>query len=185
MADNQATFIQLPMDIEDPEQLKRFLSKLLEQLNIAFGNIGVSAFADLNTTNNSINSINSNIGSIELKITTNSNSINTNSSNITTNSNSITTNSNNISVNSSKITTINNELPNYEPKFTKNTAFNKNFGTTSGTVTEGGTTTNNPIQSSIAKLTQAISSPPTQVEVQTIQDKVNSIITALTGANII
>jgi len=73
----------------------------------------------------------------------------------------------------------------YEPKFTKNTAFNKDFGTASGTVTEGGTTTDNPIQDAIANLTQTISDPPTQAEVKAIQDKVNDILGALRSADII
>lgn len=39
------TFIQLPPDITDTVVLRRFLAKLVEQLDIAFGNRGDGAFA--------------------------------------------------------------------------------------------------------------------------------------------
>ena len=45
MANNQNTFIQLPMDITNPLELRRFLDKLVQQLDVAFGNRGNKAFA--------------------------------------------------------------------------------------------------------------------------------------------
>ena len=75
---------------------------------------------------------------------------------------------------------------NYEPIIPiKNSAFNKNFGTTADTVTEGGTTTNNPKQADIANLGLTISDPPTQAQVQAVANKVDSILVALRNANII
>jgi len=45
MANNQNTFIQLPMDVANPWELRRFLDKLVQQLDIAFGNRGPGGFA--------------------------------------------------------------------------------------------------------------------------------------------
>ena len=195
MVDNQSTFAVVPTDIQDPVQLKIFLSKLLEKINLSFGNIGDERFALNNDIINSLNTIASDIDYINVLIRTNINSISGIQAEDLTfskidGSRKFT---GIVSYNSSKTFTAgSNELVDviytentYEPKFSKNTAFNLNFGTASGTVTEGGTTTNNPQQAAIAKLTQTISSPPTQAEVQAIQDKVNSIISALGNANII
>lgn len=44
MAGN-STFIQLPRDVTNPLELRRFLDKLVEQVDIAFGNRGDNAFA--------------------------------------------------------------------------------------------------------------------------------------------
>ena len=47
------TITQVPIDIENPIVLKRFLSKLVEQLDIILGNRGTSSYltgADLNDT---------------------------------------------------------------------------------------------------------------------------------------
>lgn len=41
-----STFIQIPNDVTDPLSLKRFLSKLVLQLDIAFSNRGSGGFAD-------------------------------------------------------------------------------------------------------------------------------------------
>lgn len=40
MASNQSTFIQLPMDVTNPIELRRFLDKIIQQLDIVFGNRG-------------------------------------------------------------------------------------------------------------------------------------------------
>lgn len=45
MANNQNTFIQLPMDVTNSLELRRFLDKLVQQLDVAFGNRGDSGFA--------------------------------------------------------------------------------------------------------------------------------------------
>jgi len=38
-----STFIQIPMDVTNPLELRRFLDKLVEQLDVAFGNRGDGA----------------------------------------------------------------------------------------------------------------------------------------------
>jgi len=45
MANNQNTFIQLPMDVTNPTELRRFLDKLVQQVDVAFGNRGPGSFA--------------------------------------------------------------------------------------------------------------------------------------------
>lgn len=42
----QATFIQIPNNLQDPVVLRRFLEKLVLQVDIAFGNRGTEAFAE-------------------------------------------------------------------------------------------------------------------------------------------
>lgn len=44
MADNNSSFIALPSDVSDPVVLRRFLEKLVLELDRAFGNRGVQAF---------------------------------------------------------------------------------------------------------------------------------------------
>ena len=36
-----STFINVPLDITDPEELRKFLTRLVEQLDLAFGNSGI------------------------------------------------------------------------------------------------------------------------------------------------
>ncbi len=191
----KSTFSQVPINLQDQETLRRFLSSIVEQINIAFGNIGDSKFVDNNYVVSEVSTINGRLNYIDIKINTNSNSITSIQAEDLTFSKLDGSRpfTNIVSYNNAKtFTSGSNELVDvtyaentYEPKFSKNSAFNKNFGSSSGTVTEGGTTTNNPQQAAIAQLTQTISSPPTQAEVQAIQDKVNSILTALGNANII
>jgi len=45
MANNQNTFIQLPMDVSNPIELRRFLDKLVQQVDVAFGHRGSGGFA--------------------------------------------------------------------------------------------------------------------------------------------
>lgn len=143
MANKQSTFIQLPADVSNPMELRRFLDKLIQQLDTAFGNRGNNAFVSGQNFLSGVTTLQ------EL------------------------------------ITRLQTEITKYEPKFEKHTAFNKDFGTIAGTVTEGGTTTNNPKQDAISDLNQTISDPPTQAEVQAISDKVDEILNALRNANII
>lgn len=176
-----SSFIQLPSNVDDSIQLRRFLDKLVQQLDIAFGNRGDNAFVTQDGFIKSSNSIQELINAINKELLAYSK---------LDGSRDYT---NKVSYNSSKsFTSGSNEIVDVsyvesysEPKFSKNTAFNKDFGTTSGTVTEGGTTTNNPIQPSISSLNQTISNPPTQSEVQSISDKVDTILTALQSSNII
>jgi len=35
-----STFIQVPQDVENPQQLRRFLSQLIQQIDVAFSNTG-------------------------------------------------------------------------------------------------------------------------------------------------
>jgi len=45
VANNQNTFIQLPMDVTNPVELRRFLDKLVQQVDVAFGKRGSGGFA--------------------------------------------------------------------------------------------------------------------------------------------
>jgi len=165
---NNFTFTQLPGDITDARQLRRFLSKLLLELDKAFGNRGNTSFTFNKDFKTAVSDINTALDSLQIAI----NDTNTALDSLNTFVDTLPT-KDYLSIN-------------YEPIIpTKGTAFNKDFGTTAGTVTEGGTTTNNPKQPAIAALNQTISDPPTQAEVQAISDKVDSILTALTNANII
>lgn len=40
-----STFIQLPMDVTNPLELRRFLDKLVQQMDVAFGHRGNNSFA--------------------------------------------------------------------------------------------------------------------------------------------
>ncbi len=44
VGNNNSTFIQLPSDVTNPMELRRFLDKLVEQLDVAFGNRGDGSF---------------------------------------------------------------------------------------------------------------------------------------------
>jgi len=162
------TFTQLPGDITDTRQLRRFLSKLLLELDTAFGNRGNASFTFSKDFVATAKDINITLNNLQIAISDTNTALD-------------------------NLSAVVNTLPtkdylsiNYEPIIpTKGTAFNKDFGNTAGTVTEGGTTTNNPKQPAIAALAQTISDPPTQVEVQAISDKIDAILAALTNANII
>jgi hypothetical protein len=45
MVTNHTTFIAVPMDVSDPQVLKRFLDSLVEKIDIAYSNRGNSGFA--------------------------------------------------------------------------------------------------------------------------------------------
>ena len=181
MADRQSTFIQLPLDVSDPIQLRRFLDKLVQQLDISFGNRGDSPFVSANHFLSGIGTIQDLIGALEKEALTYSKIDGSRDYTAIVKYSSDRV----FSTGSNQLVDVKYTEDTYEPKFSKNTSFNKDFGTTSGTVTEGGTTTNNPEQASISDLTQVISNPPTQAEVQAIQDKVNSVLSSLRLANII
>lgn len=175
-----SSFIQLPQDVSDPQQLRRFLDKLILQIDIAFGNRGSNQFTTASEVNSDINSIQETldfIASEEEKFIRVDGS--RDFSGVVKYSSDLTF-TDDKSLIAKKYAD-----DNYEPSFTKDTAFNKDFGTGAGTVTEGGTTTNNPQQSDIADLNQTISDPPTQTEVQAISDKVDAMLGALRSANII
>lgn len=69
MANNQSTFIQLPMDVLDPMELRRFLDKLVQQLDVVFGNRGVEADGgttiSLEAIKSLLNNIDSRLSSLE------------------------------------------------------------------------------------------------------------------------
>jgi len=181
VGNKQGSFIQLPQNIDNNLELRRFLDKLVLQLDIAFGHRGDSAFVSNSIIENNTLKLQRLVEELFQENLTFSK---------LDGSRDYT---NKISYNDDKtFTSGSNEIPDIkyveafaEPAITKNTAFNKNFGTASGTVTEGGTTTNNPKQDSIDKLNQAISDPPTQAEVQAISDKIDTLIDTLKNANII
>ena len=178
-----STFIQLPADVSDAVTLRRFLEKLVLQLDIAFGNRGDADFASGSEVDNMITNISS---MQELIDAINELALDYSLIDGSRDYTGI------VSYDSDKTFTDDKELiakkyadDTFEPTFSKNTAFNKNFGATTGTVTEGGTTTNNVEQAAEADLNQTISDPPTQAEVQAISDKVDSILAKLRASDII
>lgn len=176
-----SSFIQLPSNVDDSIQLRRFLDKLVQQLDIAFGNRGDDSFVTQTNYISGVSSIQELINAINKELLDYSKL--DGSRNYTGKVSYDSTKS--FISGSNEIVDVN-YVENYsEPKFDKNTAFNKDFGTISGTVTEGGTTTNNPKQASISTLNQTISNPPTQSEVQAISDKVDTILSTLQASNII
>ena len=44
MAENRNSFIAIPLDLSDTNALRRFLARLIEQLDVAFGHRGTSPF---------------------------------------------------------------------------------------------------------------------------------------------
>lgn len=172
-----SSFIAVPPNINDSLVLKRFLDTLVLKLDEAFGNRGSNEFA----TVGGVNSIQELIVEINKETAT---LVKLDGSREIT---GVLKYSGDLPINEDKEIPHNKHLKdNYEPIIPiKNSAFNKNFGTTADTVTEGGTTTNNPRQADIANLGLTISNPPTQAQVQAVADKVDSILVALRNANIL
>lgn len=176
-----SSFIAVPPNINDSLVLKRFLDTLVLKLDEAFGNRGSNEFATVGGVNSEISSIQELIVEINKE---NATLVKLDGSREIT---GVLKYSGDLPINEDKEIPHNKHLKdNYEPIIPiKNSAFNKNFGTTADTVTEGGTTTNNPMQADIANLGLTISNPPTQAQVQAVADKVDSILVALRNANII
>lgn len=172
-----SSFIAVPPNINDSLVLKRFLDTLVLKLDEAFGNRGSNEFV----TVDGVNSIQELIVEINKETAT---LVKLDGSREIT---GVLKYSGDLPINEDKEIPHNKHLKdNYEPIIPiKNSAFNKNFGTTADTVTEGGTTTNNPRQADIANLGLTISNPPTQAQVQAVADKVDSILVALRNANIL
>ena len=176
-----STFIQVPQNIEEPQQMRRFLDKLVQQLDVAFGNRGDEAFVTTNGFLARVNTVAELISAIQDELLDYSKTDGTREFTAKVSYNSPKS----FVSGSNELVDVNYVETNYEPKITKNTAFNKDFGIIPGTVTEGGTTTNNPTQGALPDLNQTISNPPTQAEVQAISNKVDSILNALRASNII
>lgn len=166
-----ATLIQVPNNLSDEASLRRFLGEVIIAIDSALG------LRDGTTSSDT--GLSGRISSIEGELTS---MVKTDGSRPFTSAINYTS-----SISPTAYTLISKEWADtaYKPNFNENTAFNKDFGTISGTVTEGGTTTNNPLQGTIVPLNQVISGPPTQAEVQAISDKVDEILVSLQNANII
>ena len=169
------TFIQVPNNIENSLTLKRFLSKLVLELDVAFGNRGNNSF----TTNSSLSSVlttlNTKINSIEEDGLTYSKldgsreltGIQTyESSFVFTNANELIT----------KLY-VDDEVQIAKDYTDSEVLVLKDYVDTNFT--------NNPIQVAISDLALTISNPPTQAQVQAISNKVDSILAALRSSNII
>jgi len=180
------TFIQVPNNIDNSITLKRFLSKLVLELDVAFGNRGNNSF----TTNSSLSSILSTldkqIKSIDAEGLT---YIKLDGSRELTGIQSydttfVFTNANEL-ITKSYVDTEVQEVKDYiesEIVLAKDYTDSelvllKNYVDTNFT--------NNPIQLAITDLALTISSPPTQAQVQSISNKVDSILAALRSSNII
>lgn len=186
------TFIAIPPNIADPVNLKRFLNLLVEKLDVAFGNRGTSPFANEKAISKQITTISDLIDAInETSLLYSKLDGTRDFTNIVGYDNDKTFIADTDIVAKKYVDTEITTLTEYvdetfEPIITdKGTAFNVDFGTTSGTATEGGTTTNNPEQTAIASLSQTISATYVQAEVQAISSKVDAILSALRSANII
>ena len=169
------TFIQVPNNIENSLTLKRFLSKLVLELDVAFGNRGNNSF----TTNSSLSSVlttlDTKIKSIEEDGLTYSKldgsreltGIQTyESSFVFTNSNELIT----------KLY-VDDEVQIAKDYTDSEVLLLKDYVDTNFT--------NNTIQVAISDLALTISNPPTQAQVQAISNKVDSILVALRSSNII
>lgn len=53
-----STFIQVPPNLEDIQSLRRFLDKLVQQLDVAFGNRGTNKFSSQSSVNQLIEGLN-------------------------------------------------------------------------------------------------------------------------------
>lgn len=176
-----STFIQVPPNVTDAPALRRFLEKLILQLDIAFGNRGAGGFTQTITFQQGIVSIQDIAQAISEEAVAYSKLDGSRPY------------SEIISYDTDKTFVDGKELiakkyvdDTFEPVIsTKGSAFNKDFGTTAGTVTEGGTTTNNPKQTAVADLNQTISATYSQAEVQAISNKVDALLDVLRNSNII
>lgn len=152
-----STFIQIPSDLSDYTTMRRFLEKLVQQLDIAFGNRGTSGFSSVSTVvdlNNLVTNIESSLNS---KISTALQGY--------SRLDGTREYSGIVSYDASKVFTLPEEL------------ISKSYVDTNFT--------NNPIQANIPLLEQTISLMYTQSELQDISDKVDSIIEGLVASNII
>lgn len=180
------TFIQVPNNIDNSITLKRFLSKLVLELDVAFGNRGNNSF----TTNASLSSVlttlDKQIKSIEAEGLT---YIKLDGSRELTGIQSydtafVFTNANELITKSyvDDEVQIAKDYTDTEVQIAKDytdseVVLLKNYVDTNFT--------NNPIQLAIANLALTISNPPTQAQVQDISNKVDSILAALRSSNII
>jgi len=176
-----STFIQVPANVTDAGTLKRFLEKLILQLDIAFGNRGSNNFAKADAVSANITNIQELIAAI------NAAAVNYSLLDGTRPYTVLVSYATDLIPSDDK-----NLIPKkyaddtFEPIIgPKGDAFNKNFGITSGTVREGDNASKNVEQSAITSLGLTISNPPTQAQVQAISDKVDAILVALRGADII
>lgn len=169
------TFIQVPNNIDNSITLKRFLSKLVLELDVAFGNRGNNSF----TTNASLSSVlttlDKQIKSIEAEGLT---YIKLDGSRELTGIQSydtafVFTNANELITKSY----VDAEVQIAKDYIDSEVVLLKNYVDTNFT--------NNPIQLAIANLALTISNPPTQAQVQDISSKVDSILAALRSSNII
>jgi len=152
-----STFIPVPTDITDATSLRRFLMKLVEQLDIAFGNRGNSPFTQTNDTIGYIDTINNTL----LQIQNSLNSLN------------------NLQDDYSVLTGVRDytNVVGYDT--------NKTFIADTDIVSKKYVDDRHPEQPAITSLSQTISATYVQAEVQAISSKVDSILVALRLANII
>ena len=162
-----STFIQIPNDISNDEVLKRFLNKLIEQLDIAFGNRGDNPFSTSSTISNDFIQMNQSIADIVAQI-------NNELQALYDEINKTIDSSNYLLKDGSVAAT---GILKYEQAHT--------FQNDNDIISRKGAEDLRPTQGAISDLTQAITDPPTQSEVQNIQDKVNQILAALRAAKII
>jgi hypothetical protein len=151
-----STFIQVPHDVNDATSLKRFLQKLVEQLDIAFGNRGDAAFVTSSTSTTNLEQLQNSINAIASSL---SNYSTLDGSRDYTGI---------VGYNIDKTFTTSTDI------ISKKYADDLVIGLTS-----------NPEQVAITSLAQTISATYVQGEVQAISSKVDAILVALRNANII
>jgi len=192
------SFIQMPLNLNDNDQLRNFLFSLLEKLNELQGNIGNNKAIRLNQYNIDKSNIDTNINTNKTNIGINKTNINTNKTNIGINKTNINTNKTNIASITDELLTFSktNGSRNYtaEVKYDSSVNITNNYSLISKKYVDDNFT-NNPIQSSISSLNQdkvTRDSSYNQTNAQTVADnlktvadKVDSILSALQAANII
>ena len=180
------TFIQVPNDITSPIILKRFLGKLILELDKAFGNRGQVSFASNTDLNKYLVSLNTQLEEVvtEGLTYTKLDGSRPNTGIQTYSDSFVFTNANDLITKyyvDTEITTLTEYVD------TEITTLTNYVDTEINTLTEYVDTnfTNNPIQASIGSLALTISNPPTQAEVQAIASKVDDILVKLRDSNII
>jgi len=171
MAGNYSTFIQVPSNVDDPMVLKRFLDKLIQELDVAFGNRGDSRFAkpeemqgfvENTSFENELAELNAKLNSMQEEI------------------------------DRLKEVKLPFDINDYMPKdgsedFTGIVSYDTNKVFTNGKqlVSKNYVDFMHPTQPAIYNLQLVISDPPTPDEIYTIIDKLHETLTALRDSRII
>lgn len=188
-----STFMQIPSDVTDPRSLRRFLDKLVQQLDVAFGNRGDGAFTTEQNFLEGVATIDDVLAAVNAEALKYSKLDGSREyTDLVSYNFSPTFSSNNQIVTKQYVdNSVNAKIDkDGSENFTGIVSYDsdKTFTDDKELVAKkyvDDNFTNNTQQATIADLSQTISDPPTQAEVQTISDKVDAILSALRGADVI